>query len=114
PETAGSSVDPVSQLPGTLQTSLARIHQCIVLVDATNAEYPIVYASKPFLRMTGYSWQEVVGKNCRFLQGPETNPDHVQQLREAIYGSRSCSINILNYSSGTCCMCRRSGPLMEK
>ncbi|CAI5524814.1 unnamed protein product [Closterium sp. Naga37s-1] len=47
--------------------------------------------------MTGYSWQEVVGKNCRFLQGPETNPDHVQQLREAIHGSRSCSVNILNY-----------------
>ncbi|CAI6009426.1 unnamed protein product, partial [Closterium sp. NIES-65] len=97
PETAGTSVDTVPQLPGTLQTSLARIHQCIVLVDATNSEYPIVYASKPFLRMTGYSWQEVVGKNCRFLQGPETNPDHVQQLREAIHGSRSCSVNILNY-----------------
>ncbi|GJP49355.1 hypothetical protein CLOM_g8577 [Closterium sp. NIES-68] len=97
PQAAGSLVDSVSQLPGALLTSLARIHQSIVLVDATNSDYPIVYASKPFLSMTGYSWPEVVGRNCRFLQGPETNADDVQQIRDAIQGSRSCSVQILNY-----------------
>src|SRR4051794_25202217 len=49
----------------------------IVITDATLAEHPIVYVNPAFERMTGFSAEEVLGKNCRFLQGEDRDQPHL-------------------------------------
>lgn len=51
-----------------------------------------------FFSLTGYSWEEVRGRNCRFLQGPRTEVESVQRIREAIAGKKMAHVSILNYS----------------
>nr|AML76464.1 putative LOV domain-containing protein [Plagiomnium insigne] len=81
----------------SLMLSLTRIQQSLVLADPSLPDTPIVHASDVFCQLTGYSREEVVGRNCRFLQGPETDPDAVREIREAIKGERPCTVRILNY-----------------
>lgn len=69
----------------------------IIITDARMIEQPIVYVNPAFERLTGYSSSEVVGRNCRFLQGKGTDPATVQQLRDAIQRRQKCEVTILNY-----------------
>nr|AML78032.1 putative LOV domain-containing protein [Lindsaea linearis] len=69
-----------------------------VLTDPRLQDNPIVYASDGFLEMTGYTAEEVLGKNCRFLQGPGTNRHTIMQIRDAIREERACQVAILNYT----------------
>merc|ERR1711991_704284 len=59
--------------------------------------YPIIYASPMFLEMTGYPVEEVVGKNCRFLQGKDTDKGDVARISEAISQGNEINIPLLNY-----------------
>nr|AML79326.1 putative LOV domain-containing protein [Dendrolycopodium obscurum] len=81
----------------SLMLSLTRIQQSFVLADPNLPDMPIVHASDMFLHLTGYSREEVVGRNCRFLQGPSTDLKSVQKIRESIKESKPCSVRILNY-----------------
>ncbi|CAK9209922.1 unnamed protein product [Sphagnum jensenii] len=81
----------------SLMLSLTRIQQSFVLADPKLPDIPIVHASKVFCEITGYSQEEVIGRNCRFLQGPDTDPEAVQKIRESIAGERACTVRILNY-----------------
>jgi PAS domain S-box-containing protein len=58
---------------------------------------PIVYASPGFLFLTGYSIERVLGRNCRFLQGPETDPVAVARIREAVDNGGDIAEILLNY-----------------
>ncbi|PQA72271.1 DNA helicase [Brucella oryzae] len=58
---------------------------------------PIVFANKAFQNLTGYDSSEIIGKNCRFLQGSATNPKHVEMIRAALDTEQSIDIDILNY-----------------
>jgi PAS domain-containing protein len=49
-----------------------------------STDNPIIYASEGFSKFTGYSKEEIEGRNCRFLQGKDSNPDDVSRIREAI------------------------------
>ena len=69
----------------------------VVITDPNQKDNPVIYANETFYKMTGYSPEEVIGKNCRFLQGPKTNPATVQQIRDAISQKQSIKISILNY-----------------
>ncbi len=69
----------------------------MILADPRQDDTPIVFANNAFLDLTGYEEGEVLGRNCRFLQGAGTNPDHVQQLREAVAEGRATALEILNY-----------------
>jgi two-component system cell cycle sensor histidine kinase/response regulator CckA len=77
--------------------AIRAVPQGIVITDACRPGNPIVYASPGFERMTGYTQAEALGKSPRFLQGPQTDPAAVAQLREAVRGGRPCSVEILNY-----------------
>lgn len=77
--------------------AIQSVSQGILIADARQPDNPIVYASAGFERMTGYRMDEALGKNCRFLQGRDTNRDTVAKLREAIAAGRPCSVEILNY-----------------
>ncbi|KAK4598393.1 hypothetical protein RGQ29_015742 [Quercus rubra] len=67
------------------------------ITDPTICGHPIVFASKGFLKVFGYSKDEVVGKNGRVFQGPKTDRKSVMEIREAIREERSMQINLLNY-----------------
>nr|AML77430.1 putative LOV domain-containing protein [Scapania nemorea] len=81
----------------SLLLSLTRIQQSFVLADPHLRDMPIVHASDLFLHLTGYSREEVMGQNCRFLQGPGTDPAAVAQIRESVELEKSCSVRLLNY-----------------
>ncbi|NGP45404.1 PAS domain-containing protein [Bacillaceae bacterium SIJ1] len=69
----------------------------IVITDPSLNDNPIVYMNEGFRLLTGYSEDEVIGKNCRFLQGVETDPMSVQKVRNAIHDMRAINIEIVNY-----------------
>jgi len=67
-----------------LATTLERIQQNFVISDPSLPDCPIVFASESFLELTEYSREEILGRNCRFLQGPGTDPRAVAEIRDAI------------------------------
>jgi sigma-B regulation protein RsbU (phosphoserine phosphatase) len=69
----------------------------ITIADARRPDRPLIYANQGFVRMTGYAVAEVLGRNCRFLQGPDTDLRAAQDIREAIEEERECVVEILNY-----------------
>ncbi|RCV32977.1 hypothetical protein SETIT_7G046200v2 [Setaria italica] len=89
-----SSVPRVSQ---DLKDALSSLQQTFVVSDATRPDIPIIYASAGFYTMTGYSAKEVIGRNCRFLQGPDTDMDEVAKIRDAVKAGRSFCGRLLNY-----------------
>ena len=79
-----------------------------VVVDVRRYDSPIVYASPPFYRMTGYEEHEVLGRNCRFLQAPGgrvakgehrqfTSQEAVAYMRKSLAANKECQTNLLNY-----------------
>jgi PAS domain S-box-containing protein len=76
---------------------LARAPFSIVLTDPTVEDNPIVYVNDAFERATGYSRAGAIGRNCRFLQGGETERRVVQRLRDAVEGREEIAVDILNY-----------------
>nr|AML77943.1 putative LOV domain-containing protein [Tropaeolum peregrinum] len=91
---AESGIPRVSQ---ELKAALGSLQQTFVVSDATKPECPIMYASSGFFSMTGYSSNEVVGRNCRFLQGEETDMNEVAKIRDAVKNGRSYCGRLLNY-----------------
>ena len=71
--------------------------QGIVITDSTRPDNPVVYVSPAFEAMSGYSSAEVVGRNCRFMQGPHTDPAAVLRIRETLQTEDGCKLEILNY-----------------
>ena len=69
----------------------------MIVTDPHQPDNPIVFANQAFLRMTGYTPQELVGTNCRFLQGPETERETVSEVRRAIAERKEIATEILNY-----------------
>ena len=69
----------------------------MILADPRQHDTPIVFANNAFLDLTGYEEADVLGRNCRFLQGAGTDPDHVRQLRGAVDARRAVALEILNY-----------------
>lgn len=69
----------------------------IVIADARLADMPLIYVNPAFEQITGYSAAEVLGSNCRFLQGSERNQPELQELRQAIKAGRDCTVMLRNY-----------------
>ena len=69
----------------------------MIITDPRQHDNPIVFVNDAFLRLSGYSRDEIMGTNCRFLQGPDTDRGAVRQVREAIDETRDISIDLLNY-----------------
>ncbi len=69
----------------------------MIVTDPHQPDNPIVFANQAFLRMTGYTPEELVGTNCRFLQGPETDRETVSEVRRAIAERKELATEILNY-----------------
>ncbi|MFN8559725.1 MAG: PAS domain-containing protein [Dehalococcoidia bacterium] len=62
----------------------------VLITDPTQPDNPIIYANPAFEQITGYAAAEVIGRNCRLLQGPDTDPEVVASLRAAVAAGRAC------------------------
>ncbi|GAB3692642.1 PAS domain S-box protein [Halorubrum pallidum] len=69
----------------------------VVLTDPAREDNPIIYANDAFTELTGYDKSEVIGRNCRFLQGEQTSEDAVARLRAAIDDQESATVELRNY-----------------
>jgi len=85
--------DPDYSLVKALQTA----QQNFVITDPSLPDNPIVFASSGFLTLTGYALESVLGRNCRFLQGPRTDPKAVAKIRKAVDEGYDTSVCLLNY-----------------
>ena len=80
-----------------------------LVVDVTRDDSPIIYASHTFTELTGYNEQEILGRNCRFLQAPpgvqlakggareHTDIDSVTQMAQNVSVNRECQVTLVNY-----------------
>ena len=69
----------------------------MVVTDARAPDHPIIFANDAFLRLTGFERDEVIGRNCRFMQGPATAPEDVARMRAAIAAGEELTLELLNY-----------------
>lgn len=70
----------------------------MILTDPRQDDNPIVFANNAFLDLTGYDLDEIIGRNCRFLQGAQTDREVVSELRNAVAARQAISLEILNYT----------------
>jgi PAS domain S-box-containing protein len=82
-----------------LMASLSSGQQNFVLSDPRLPDNPIVFATPGFYKLSGYTQEQVLGRNCRFLQGPGTSPQTVDIIRKAIATGSDCTVCILNYKA---------------
>ncbi|CAN0925880.1 Protein TWIN LOV 1 [Linum grandiflorum] len=86
-----------SRYSSSAREVLDELPDSFTITDPCISGHPIVFASRRFLEMSGYSLDEVVGKNGRVFQGPNTCRRSVMEIREAIRGERGVEVNLLNY-----------------
>jgi PAS domain S-box-containing protein len=97
-EACGENTDMDGQDYSLVQ-SIQGSQQCFVITDPSLSDNPIVYASDGFLQITGYAREDVLGRNCRFLQGTETSADKVEQVRKAVSNGEDVSVTMINYTA---------------
>lgn len=81
----------------TLQRQVNAMGNAVVIVDAKKADFPISYVNAQFETMTGYGRAEAIGRNCRFLQGTDTDQPELGRLRQALQRKQSCHVSLRNY-----------------
>lgn len=79
--------------------SLSTGQQNFVLSDPRLPDNPVVFASEGFYTLTGYTREQVLGRNCRFLQGPGTDPKALDVIRAAIANGTDATACFLNYKA---------------
>lgn len=80
-----------------LKRSLDAIPQGVLITDCQQPDDPIVYVNKHFLQMSGYDESEILGKNCRFMQGEETDPESLKKLAIAMKSRQPVTVEMINY-----------------
>nr|AML79475.1 putative LOV domain-containing protein [Polypodium amorphum] len=84
-------------LCSSLTLALTRIQQSFVILNPNMPGMPVLYASDKFLHSTGFSKDEVIGQNCRFLQGQDTDAGVVEEMRNCIIAEKACTLRFNNY-----------------
>jgi PAS domain S-box-containing protein len=80
-----------------LATAIASVSSGIIICDALQPDLPITFANAAFCRISGYALDEVMGRNCRFLQGRDTDPASVEKLRRGLEQRRPVQAVLRNY-----------------
>ncbi len=73
------------------------VNEGILITDARQADNPIIFANPAFERITGYTMNEIIGQNCRFLQASDKDQAERKLVRNAIEKGRSCRVKLRNY-----------------
>jgi PAS domain S-box-containing protein len=71
----------------------------MVVTDPNQPDNPIVFVNRAFLDLTQYAEEQILGKNCRILQGEQTDPNAIAEIRAAVQEQRAVAIDILNYKA---------------
>ena len=79
------------------ERAIAASNNGIIIVDARLAEKTTIFVNTAFEKITGYSAQEVIGHNCRFLQGNDRQQPGLKKIRTAIQTQQNCHVTIRNY-----------------
>lgn len=91
----------VEKDPGLIPFVLSQIlDTCvngITLSDPDRPDNPIVYANEAFELITGYDREEILGRNCRFLQGDDRDQPEVERIREALQEHKPVTVTLRNY-----------------
>ena len=69
----------------------------VTISNQTLPDEPLIYINEGFENLTGYSREEVLTTNCRFLQGSNKNQEAIKEMRKAINEEKSCEVELLNY-----------------
>ncbi|MGR3634481.1 MAG: PAS domain-containing protein [Shimia sp.] len=73
------------------------VEMSVVFSDPTVPDNPMIFVSDEFEDQTGYAPEEAIGRNCRFLQGPDTDPHAIEAIRQGLKAQTRFTIDILNY-----------------
>jgi PAS domain-containing protein len=95
----GKKTEDLDKSDFSLMQSLSSGQQCFVLSDPKLPDNPIVFATPGFYKLTGYTSKEVLGRNCRFLQGPGTDTRAVDVIRKAVASGSDATVCLLNYKA---------------
>ncbi|WP_076441078.1 PAS domain-containing protein [Bosea sp. TND4EK4] len=92
-----AEIDRVEKSSDPFAAAVRATRMPMLITNPNKPDNPIVFANEAFLRLTGYSRAEVLGRNCRFLQGPETDPADIARLRDAIRRRAQIEMEIINH-----------------
>lgn len=79
-----------------LHRALSATTNGVTIADYTRPDHPLTYVNTAFERLSGLRAEDVIGRNCRFLQSPDTDPQAVRRIREALQNGRECRETLLN------------------
>ena len=97
PVTGSGPAGVVDQHHDIFFAAVERTRMPMIVTDPRQPDNPIIFANRAFIRMTGYTVEELIGNNCRFLQGPSTDRETVAEVRDAVLEHREFATEILNY-----------------
>ncbi len=80
-----------------LQSALAATTSGVTIADMRSPDQPLVYVNAAFEQLAGFARQQLLGRNCRFLQGPDSDPEAVRRIREGISGGEEIRETLLNH-----------------
>lgn len=79
------------------ELAMDSVQEGVTIADFSLPDQPLIYANHGFELITGYSIEETIGHNCRFLQGPNTEPEKLVHIRQSINAGLSCTVQLKNY-----------------
>ena len=92
------AIDPFDGATGMLfEQAMAQTRMAVCLTDPNQPDDPIIFSNEAFEQLTGYASEDIIGRNCRFLQGPDTDQAQVAKIRDAIRDEDVVVVEILNY-----------------
>jgi PAS domain S-box-containing protein len=89
--------DPEAQLQALRDLAVVATEIAFTITDPRQPDDPLVWVNPSFTRITGYAYEDAVGRNCRFLQGPATDPVAVAELATALRDQQPTTTTLLNY-----------------
>lgn len=97
PPTISDTTRPIDASNDIFFAAVETTRMPMIVTDPNQPDNPIVFSNNAFAKMTGYRMEDIVGKNCRFLQGPETSQEAISQVRDAIKRREEIAVEVLNY-----------------
>ena len=83
--------------PAIFMQAVIQSNDGITISDVNQPDNPLIFVNKAFEQMTGYSSEEIINRNCRYLQGHQKNQRNIEVIRKAIKEAKSCVVTLRNY-----------------